>query len=596
MANMRYCEIPRDVSCTDSFATLRFCKSKKSALHSTSLNLEPEEDIEEYGGVTYVPSPAPNESPTRAHRPPHTPTTECWRKKKTSVTETALPSYETLKATSGDDSTASTETSSDSGRSKSQSLPCHSSLSCLDSSLLSALRLSPEDLASQLTLLDLAVFKQIRPEELTSCAWNTRHKREVAPSVVAFTRRFNHVSFWAVQEILNCVPIKLRAETLAHFIRVAKKLFELTNFHSLFAIISALQSASVYRLTKTWSQLTKKDRLTFEKLANVFSDQNNWENLREHVESLKLPCIPYLGMFLTDLVYIDMAHPSTGGLESAQRRSKMNNILRIIAHLQASSYEDLPSLPHIQHHLKSIRYIEELQKFVEDDQYKLSLKLEPNPISHEAPPPGKTPPAPLSLSPLRFHAPVSKFVPGHRKCHSLGTSFQFIRAQEPRHLLDDSVLEVTFPPTPPLQVHSLLHTARPHINPFNRDDSVVLQGCLRRKTIMKDGRRPTVSSWQRYWVQLWASTLVYYPPRSFKGHERSDFKREPCKMSHVQGCTICPGEQPDLFLFQDPLKCSQYKFKADTPELVTQWIILLQQTAQSFLSDSKTPMNLISFE
>lgn len=104
--------------------------------------------------------------------------------------------------------------------------------------------------------------------------------------------------------------------------------------------------------------------------------------------------------------------------------------------------------------------------------------------------------------------------------------------QQFRHLLDDSVLEDRLTTTSdatstgsseegvfdnghsattgaitPSDFSTLQHTDMPH----------GFQGCVRRKTLLKDGRKPAVASWQRYWLQLWSNSLVYFPPKSFKG-------------------------------------------------------------------------------
>ena len=44
-----------------------------------------------------------------------------------------------------------------------------------------------------------------------------------------------------------------------------------------------------------------------------------------------------------------------------------------------------------------------------------------------------------------------------------------------------------------------------------------IQGCVRKKTILRDGRRPAVSSWQRFWIQVSGPHLVFYSPKSLRG-------------------------------------------------------------------------------
>ncbi|KAM7369480.1 hypothetical protein PAMP_013747 [Pampus punctatissimus] len=173
--------------------------------------------------------------------------------------------------------------------------PCVDYAKSYDAVVFDVLKVTAEEFASQITLMDAPVFKAIQPEELASCGWNGKEKHSLAPNVVAFTRRFNQVSFWLVREILTAQTLKIRAEILSHFVKIAKKLLELNNLHSLVSVVSALQSAPIFRLSKTWALISRKDKATFEKLNYLTSKEENYTRMREYIRSLKMvPCIPYL--------------------------------------------------------------------------------------------------------------------------------------------------------------------------------------------------------------------------------------------------------------------------------------------------------------
>ncbi|XP_078603763.1 ras-specific guanine nucleotide-releasing factor RalGPS2-like isoform X2 [Branchiostoma floridae x Branchiostoma japonicum] len=511
-------------------------------------------------------------------------------------------------------------------------------LKSYDAVVFDALKVSPEEFASQISLLDLPVFKAISPEELLSCAWNTKEKVRHCPNVVNMTRRFNHVSFWVVREILTAQTLKIRGETLSHFIKIAKKLFELNNIHSTMSVVSGLRSAPIFRLTKTWALLSRRDKAVFERLAEVLTEDENRQRLRDYMEDIRLPCIPYLGMYLTDLTYINAAHPHSGGLESEQRRTQMNNICRIISEYQQSSYDHLPVLGHVQNYLRSVHYIEELEKFVEDDNYKLSLKIEPGNsrlqrvARDDLSVNGKPALTQKASSPC---TPTSapRFVPTHRKSRSLGTNFLChtvqAEANSPppptgangsRHLLDDSVLEESPGASMEGSVNgiSLGSSEGSEVSDeqevFNPDSPYCespesdsprdvaasqfpIQGFLRRKTILKNGSKPRVAPWTRYWVALWGTSLIYYAAKSLRGQDRHHFKSTPGKIVSVVGWMVIRGDnpvQPDVFLLTDSDKGNTYKFQAGSQLNAHLWSQHLGEATKG--GQKQGPTNLMSFE
>uniref|UniRef100_H2Z5D4 Ras-specific guanine nucleotide-releasing factor RalGPS1 n=1 Tax=Ciona savignyi TaxID=51511 RepID=H2Z5D4_CIOSA len=509
-----------------------------------------------------------------------------------------------------------------------------------DAVVFHVLKVSPEEFAKQLTLLDFPVFCAIKPDELTNCGWTKKEKFKLSPNVVAMTQRFNHTSFWVIREILNAGTLKIRAEVLSHFIKIAKKLVDLNNLHSLMAVVQSLSSSSIFRLTKTWALVNKHQKATFDRLlALVKEDDNRWM-LRSHMEAIKLPCIPFLGMYLSDIMYINSAHPDTGGLESTERTNKMNNVLRVMAEFQQSKYDHLQEQPHIKNYLNSVKYIEELQKFLEEDNYKLSLKIEPT-ISH----PQSTPEQKLNrsreeLTPdknprvenhLNRHVsqtpPVQqRFIQGHRKSRSLGKEFAFVgslpRSALPPSTVTTSLLDDSIITAPSSLASSSSSATRMSIaggnsgsigssrsnsgSEFSEQDeipaelSMEFQTCqfesyLRRKCVSKHGRKPTMSHWTKYWVCLCDTQLVYYAAKTIRGQERSHFKARPCKAISIRGWMVLYSEDPsrlDCFQLSNPDNGNVYRFQSENKDIALVWISNLKEAVKGYPQPERDLINL----
>ncbi|XP_022366896.1 ras-specific guanine nucleotide-releasing factor 1 isoform X3 [Enhydra lutris kenyoni] len=229
------------------------------------------------------------------------------------------------------------------------------------------------EIAEQLTLLDHLVFKKIPYEEFFGQGWMKLEKNERTPYIMKTTKHFNDISNLIASEIIRNEDINARVSAIEKWVAVADICRCLHNYNAVLEITSSMNRSAIFRLKKTWLKVSKQTKALIDKLQKLVSSEGRFKNLREALKNCDPPCVPYLGMYLTDLAFIEEGTPNytEDGLVNFSKMRMISHIIREIRQFQQTAYK-------IEHQVKVTQYLLD-RSFVmdEDSLYESSLRMEP---------------------------------------------------------------------------------------------------------------------------------------------------------------------------------------------------------------------------
>ncbi|XP_043951929.1 ras-specific guanine nucleotide-releasing factor 2 isoform X3 [Gambusia affinis] len=233
--------------------------------------------------------------------------------------------------------------------------------------------LSAMEMAEQITLLDHIVFRSIPYEEFLGQGWMKVDKTERTPYIMKTSQHFNDMSNLVASQIMAHSDVGSRASSIEKWLAVADICRCLNNYNGVLEITSALNRSAIYRLKKTWAKVCKQTKALMDRLQKIVSSEGRFKNLRETLKNCNPPCVPYLGMYLTDLAFIEEGTPNftEEGLVNFSKMRMISHIIREIRQFQQAPYR-------IEHQSKVTQFLLDKTKVMDEDTlYELSLKIEP---------------------------------------------------------------------------------------------------------------------------------------------------------------------------------------------------------------------------
>lgn len=126
----------------------------------------------------------------------------------------------------------------------------------------------------------------------------------------------------------------------------------------------------------------EKTRATIDQLQNLVSTDSRFKNMRDAINRSDPPSIPYVGMYLTDLSFIEEGTPNfptnTPGMLNFSKMRMIAHVIREIQQLQNGSYKIELNQRVSNYLLDNSRHMQE------EEMYHCSLLIEPRIVANSS--------------------------------------------------------------------------------------------------------------------------------------------------------------------------------------------------------------------
>lgn len=184
------------------------------------------------------------------------------------------------------------------------------------------------EFSRQLTIIESRLYGKIKATECLNKTWQKKIAEgdpDLAPNVKALILHSNQMTNWVAEMILAQMDVKKRVVVIKHFVSVAdvswpkssvyfgeqllmwtQRCRALNNFSTLTSIISALGTAPIARLKRTWDQVPQRTQTVLESMRRVMASTKNFGEYREALHAANPPCIPFFGKELQSSIQRSM--------------------------------------------------------------------------------------------------------------------------------------------------------------------------------------------------------------------------------------------------------------------------------------------------
>jgi len=129
---------------------------------------------------------------------------------------------------------------------------------------------------------------------------------------------------------------------------------------------------SLQRLKDTFAKLSKKQQRIFDEMQSLLDPVRSFKAYREVLQGSASPLIPYIGVYLSDLMFIDEGNPETldNGLINFEKQCLVYDTIRTITMYQNHKYD-------LEEHEPLLSNLRSLPRLDGESLYELSLEREP---------------------------------------------------------------------------------------------------------------------------------------------------------------------------------------------------------------------------